>query len=193
MKMTDEQKRQLSQTLWDKLPWMDGVTARLAVGVLDEAGSLRVRGREVLPEEIPSGATARVEYDVLTKNHMTGEFVITRHIEVTSRKVPDPSMALSNQKVANVRYFIVAEAPKTMQEKLIEAFKAAPGGLTDRGLAEYLLARFDVSEKDAEEPKQTIRSHQRGSAREWGESDEDYEKRTGPVYGPETWRGRSRD
>ena len=193
MKMTDEQKRQLSQTLWDKLPWMDGVTARLAVGVLDEAGSLRVRGREVLPEEIPSGATARLEYDVLTKNHMTGEFVITRHIEVTSRKVPDPSMALSNQKVANVRYFIVAEAPKTMQEKLIEAFKAAPGGLTDRGLAEYLLARFDVSEKDAEKPKQTIRSHQRGSAREWGESDEDYEKRTGPVYGPETWRGRSRD
>ena len=193
MKMTDEQKRQLSQTLWDKLPWMDGVTARLAVGVLDEAGSLRVRGREVLPEEIPSGATARVEYDVLTKNHMTGEFVITRHMEITGRKVPDPSMALSNQKVANVRYFIVAEAPKTMQEKLIEAFKAAPGGLTDRGLAEYLLARFDVAEKDAEKPKQTIRSHQRGSAREWGESDEDYEKRTGPVYGPETWRGRSRD
>lgn len=38
----------------------------------------------------------------------------------------------------------------------------------------------------------TIRSHQRGSAREWGESDEEYEKRTGPVYGPEVWRGRSR-
>lgn len=192
MKMTDEQKRQLSQTLWDKLPWMDGVTARLAVGVLDEAGSLRVRGREVLPEEIPSGATARVEYDVLTKNHMTGEFVITRHMEITGRKVPDPrSVAVAHEKVANVRYFIVAEAPKTMREKLVEAFKAAPGGLTDKGLAEYLLTRFDVAEKDTEKPKQTIRSHQRGSARELGESDEEYEKRTGPVYGPEVWRGRS--
>ena len=194
MKMTDEQKRQLSQTLWDKLPWMDGVTARLAVGVLDEAGSLRVRGREVLPEEIPSGATARVEYDVLTKNHMTGEFVITRHMEITGRKVPDPrSVAVAHEKVANVRYFIVAEAPKTMREKLVEAFKAAPGGLTDRGLAEYLMARFDVLEKDAEKPKQTIRSHQRGSARELGESDDEYEKRTGPIYGPEVWRGRSRN
>ena len=193
MKMTGEQKRQLAQTLLE-VPWMDEVTARQAVDVLDEEGSLRVRGREVLPEEIPSGATARVEYDVLTKNHMTGEFVITRHMEITGRKVPDPrSVAVAHEKVANVRYFIVAEAPKTMQEKLIEAFKAAPGSLTDRGLAEYLLARFDVSEKDTEKPKQTIRSHQRGSAREWGESDEEYEKRTGPVYGPETWRGRSRD
>lgn len=35
----------------------------------------------------------------------------------------------------------------------------------------------------------TIRSHQRGSALEWGETLEEYEKRTGPVYGPETWRG----
>ena len=193
MSMTDDQKSDLARTLAEKLPWIDAGTARKAIGVLDEAGALRVRGREVLPEEIPSGATARVEYDVLTKNHMTGEFVITRHMEVTSRKVPDPSMALANQKVANVRYFVVAEAPKTMREKLVEAFKAAPGNLTDRGLAEYLLARFDVSEKDAEEPKRTIRSHQRGSAREWGESDEEYEKRTGPVYGKEVWRGRSRD
>ena len=39
----------------------------------------------------------------------------------------------------------------------------------------------------------TVRSHGRGSAREWGESDEEYEKRTGPVYGPEVLRGRSRD
>lgn len=38
----------------------------------------------------------------------------------------------------------------------MEAFKAAPSSLTDRGLAEYLLARFDVAEKDAEKPKQTI-------------------------------------
>lgn len=193
MSMTDDQKSDLARTLAEKLPWIDAGTARKAIGVLDEEGALRFRGREVLPGEIPNGATARVEYDVLTKNHMTGEFVITRHMEVTSRKVPDPSMALANQKVANVRYFVVAEAPKTMREKLVEAFKAAPGNLTDRGLAEYLLARFDVSEKDAEEPKRTIRSHQRGSAREWGESDEEYEKRTGPVYGPETWRGRSRD
>lgn len=193
MKMTGEQKRQLAQTLLE-VPWMDEVTARQAVDVLDEEGSLRVRGREVLPEEIPSGATARVEYDVLTKNHMTGEFVITRHMEITGRKVPDPrSVAVAHEKVANVRYFIVAEAPKTMREKLVEAFKAAPGSLTDRGLAEYLLARFDVSEKDAEKPKRTIRSHQRGSALEWGESEEEYEKRTGPIYGQETWRGRSRD
>ena len=35
----------------------------------------------------------------------------------------------------------------------------------------------------------TVRSHQRGSAREMGESDEEYEKRTGPVYGREVWRG----
>ena len=193
MTMTDEQKNDLARTVVEKLQWMDWVTARQALDVLDDEGALRVRGREVLPEEIPNGATARVEYDVLTKNHMTGEFVITRHVEVTSRKVPDPSMVLANQKVANVRYFVVAEAPKTMREKLVEAFKAAPGSLTDRGLAEYLLARFDVSEKDTEKPKRTIRSHQRGSAREWGESDEEYEKRTGPVYGPETWRGRSRD
>lgn len=194
MTMTDEQKNDLARTVVEKLPWMDWVTARQALDVLDEEGSLRVRGREVLPEEIPSGATARVEYDVLTKNHMTGEFVITRHMEITGRKVPDPrSVAVAHEKVANVRYFIVAEAPKTMQEKLIEAFKAAPGGLTDKGLAEYLLTRFDVAEKDTEKPKQTIRSHQRGSARELGESDEEYEKRTGPVYGPETWRGRSRD
>ena len=191
MTMTDEQKNDLARTVVEKLQWMDWVTARQALDVLDDEGALRVRGREVLPEEIPNGATARVEYDVLTKNHMTGEFVITRHIEVTSRKVPDPSMALANQKVANVRYFVVAEAPKTMREKLVEAFKAAPGSLTDRGLAEYLLARFDVSEKDTEKPKRTIRSHQRGSARELGESDEEYEKRTGPVYGPEVWRGRS--
>lgn len=192
MTMTDEQKNDLARTVVEKLPWMDWVTARQALDVLDDEGSLRVRGREVLPEEIPSGATARVEYDVLTKNHMTGEFVITRHMEITGRKVPDPrSVAVAHEKVANVRYFIVAEAPKTMQEKLIEAFKAAPGGLTDKGLAEYLLTRFDVAEKDTEKPKQTIRSHQRGSARELGESDEEYEKRTGPVYGREVWRGRS--
>ena len=194
MTMTDEQKNDLARTVVEKLQWMDWVTARQALDVLDDEGALRVRGREVLPEEIPSGATARVEYDVLTKNHMTGEFVITRHMEITGRKVPDPrSVAVAHEKVANVRYFIVAEAPKTMREKLVEAFKAAPGNLTDRGLAEYLLTRFDVAEKDAEEPKRTIRSHQRGSAREWGESDEEYEKRTGPVYGREVWRGRSRD
>ena len=192
MTMTDEQKNDLARTVVEKLPWMDWVTVRQALDVLDDEGALRVRGREVLPEEIPSGATARVEYDVLTKNHMTGEFVITRHMEITGRKVPDPrSVAVAHEKVANVRYFIVAEAPKTMQEKLIEAFKAAPGGLTDKGLAEYLLTRFDVAEKDTEKPKQTIRSHQRGSARELGESDEEYEKRTGPVYGREVWRGRS--
>lgn len=133
MKMTDEQKRQLSQTLWDKLPWMDGVTARLAVGVLDEAGALRVRGREVLPEEIPSGATARVEYDVLTKNHMTGEFVITRHMEITGRKVPDPrSVAVAHEKVANVRYFIVEEPEATLPEQPGRRFKAK----TDRGWIE---------------------------------------------------------
>lgn len=191
MSMTDDQKSDLARTVAEKLPWIDAGTARQAVGVLDEEGALRHRGREVLPGEIPNGATTRVEYDVLTKNHMTGEFVITRHVEVTSRTVPDPSMALAYQKVKNVRYFVVEEAPKTMREKLVEAFKAAPGGLTDKGLAEYLLARFDVSEKDAEKPKQTIRSHQRGSARELGESDEEYEKRTGPVYGREVWRGRS--
>lgn len=191
MTMTDEQKNDLARTVVEKLQWMDWVTARQALDVLDDEGALRVRGREVLPEEIPSRATARLEYDVLTKNHMTGEFVITRHVEVTSRTVPDPSMVLPNQKVKNVRYFVVEEAPKTMREKLVEAFKAAPGSLTDRGLAEYLLARFDVSEKDTEKPKRTIRSHQRGSAREWGESDEEYEKRTGPVYGREVWRGRS--
>lgn len=191
MSMTDDQKSDLARTVAEKLPWIDAGTARQAVGVLDEEGALRHRGREVLPGEIPNGATTRVEYDVLTKNHMTGEFVITRHVEVTSRTVPDPSMALAYQKVKNVRYFVVEEAPKTMREKLVEAFKAAPGSLTDRGLAEYLLARFDVSEKDTEKPKQTIRSHQRGSARELGESDEEYEKRTGPVYGPEVWRGRS--
>lgn len=39
----------------------------------------------------------------------------------------------------------------------------------------------------------TVRSHQRGSAREWNETDEEYEARTGPVYGREVWRGRSRD
>lgn len=53
--------------------------------------------------------------------------------------------------------------------------------------------RVEDAEKESEKQVKTIRSHQRGSAREWGESDEEYEKRTGPVYGPETWRGRSRD
>ena len=194
MSMTEEQKSDLAQTVAEKLPWIDVVTARQAIGVIDDEGALRFRGREVLPHEIPNGAMGRVEYDVLTKNHMTGEFVITRHMEVTSRSGLNlTARPLIDQQVKNVRYFIVEEAPNTMREKLVEAFKAAPGGLTDKGLAEYLLARFDVSEKDAEKPKQTIRSHQRGSARELGESDEEYEKRTGPVYGPEVWRGRSRD
>lgn len=191
MKMTGEQKAELAQTVAEELPWIDGVTARQAVDVLDDEGALRNRGREVLPDEIPNGALGRVEYDVLTKNHMTGEFVITRHMEVTSRSGLNlTARPLIDQKVKNVRYFIVEE-PKTIREQLVEAFKAAPGGLTDKGLAEYLLTRFDVSEKDTEKPKQTIRSHQRGSARELGESDEEYEKRTGPVYGPEVWRGRS--
>ena len=193
MKMTDDQKSDLARTMVEKVPWMDGVTARQALDVLDDEGALRHRGREVLPDEIPNGALGRVEYDVLTKNHMTGEFVITRHMEVTSRSGLNlTARPLIDQKVKNVRYFIVEE-PNTMREQLVETFKSAPSGLTDKGLAEYLLARFDVSEKDAEKPKQTIRSHQRGSAREWDESDEEYEKRTGPVYGPETWRGRSRD
>ena len=191
MKMTGEQKAELAQTVAEELPWIDGVTARQAVDVLDDEGALRNRGREVLPDEIPNGALGRVEYDVLTKNHMTGEFVITRHMEVTSRSGLNlTARPLIDQKVKNVRYFIVEE-PKTIREQLVEAFKAAPGGLTDKGLAEYLLTRFDVSEKDTEKPKQTIRSHQRGSARELGESDEEYEKRTGPVYGREVWRGRS--
>src|SRR5699024_7327161 len=102
MKVTDEEKTELARKLAAEWPWSDGGTARKAIGVLDEAGSLRVRGREVLPEEIPSGSTARVEYDVLTKNHMTGEFVITRHMEITGRKVPDPrSVAVAHEKVAN--------------------------------------------------------------------------------------------
>lgn len=194
MKMTDDHKSDLARTLAEKLPWIDAWTARKAIGLLDEEEALRHRGREVLPDEIPKGATVRVEYDVLVKNYLTGEFVITRHMEVTSRcGLNLTASPLIDQKVKNVRYFVVAEVPETMGEKLMEAFKAAPSSLTDRGLAEYLLARFDVSERDAEEPKQTIRSHQRGSAREMGESDEEYEKRTGPVYGPETWRGRSRD
>lgn len=189
MKMTDEQKAELAQTVAEELPWIDGVTARQAVDVMDDEGALRFRGREVLPDEIPNGAMGRVEYDVLTKNHMTGEFVITRHMEVTSRSGLNlTARPLIDQQVKNVRYFIMEE-PNTMREQLVETFKAAPGGLTDKGLAEYLLARFDVAEKDAEKPKQTIRSHQRGSARELGESDEEYEKRTGPVYGREVWRG----
>lgn len=194
MKMTDEQKNDLARTVAEKLPWIDVVTARQAIGVIDDEGALRFRGREVLPDEIPNGAMGRVEYDVLTKNHMTGEFVITRHMEVTSRSGLNlTARPLIDQQVKNVRYFIVEEAPNTMQEQLVEVFKTAPASLTDKGLAEYLLTRFDVSEKDTEKPKQTIRSHQRGSAREWNETDEEYEKRTGPVYGPEVWRGRSRD
>lgn len=193
MKMTDEQKAELAQTVAEELPWIDGVTARQAVDVMDDEGALRHRGREVLPDEIPNGAMGRVEYDVLTKNHMTGEFVITRHMEVTSRSGLNlTARPLIDQQVKNVRYFIMEE-PNTIREQLVEVFKTAPASLTDKGLAEYLMARFDVTEKDAEKPKQTIRSHQRGSARELGESDEEYEKRTGPVYGPETWRGRSRD
>lgn len=193
MKMTDEQKAELAQTVAEELPWIDAGTARKVVGVLDEEGALRHRGREVLPDEIPNGAMGRVEYDVLTKNHMTGEYVITRHMEVTSRSGLNlTARPLIDQKVKNVRYFIVEE-PNTIREQLVEVFKTAPASLTDKGLAEYLMARFDVTEKGAEKPKQTIRSHQRGSARELGESDEEYEKRTGPVYGPETWRGRSRD
>lgn len=193
MKMTDEQKAELAETVAEELPWIDGVTARQAVDVMDDEGALRFRGREVLPSEIPNGAMGRVEYDVLTKNHMTGEFVITRHMEVTSRNGLNlTARPLIDQQVRNVRYFIMEE-PKPVREQLVEVFKTAPASLTDKGLAEYLLARFDVSEKDTEKPKRTIRSHQRGSAREWGESDEEYEKRTGPVYGREVWRGRSRD
>lgn len=161
MKMTDEQKNDLARTVVEKLPWMDWVTARQALDVLDDEGALRVRGREVLPEEIPNGAMGRVEYDVLTKNHMTGEFVITRHMEVTSRSGLNlTARPLIDQQVRNVRYFIMEEAPNTVREQLVEAFKTAPASLTDKGLAEYLMARFDVAEKDAE-------------------------KRTGPVYGPE--------
>lgn len=190
MSMTDAEKIALARTLSEKSPWMNRNTAKHLIDILDGEGVIRNRGREVLPGEIPKGATARVEYDVLTKNHMTGEFVTTRHMEVTSRKVPDPTAgSMVHQKVANVRYFVVEE-PKTMREKLTEAFEAAPGCLTDRGLAEYLLSRFDVAEKAAKQAK-TIRSHGGGSAVEPMETEDEYRKRIAPVYGPEVWRGRS--
>lgn len=55
-----------------------------------------------------------------------------------------------------------------------------------------LLARaLDRLPATAPKPERTVRSHGRGSALEWGETMEEYEKRTGPVYGPEAWRGRS--
>ena len=127
--MTEEQKSDLAQTVAEKLPWIDVVTARQAIGVIDDEGALRFRGREVLPSEIPKGAMGRVEYDVLTKNHMTGEFVITRHMEITSRNGLNlTARPLIDQQVKNVRYFVVEEAPPaSVPEKPGHRFKATNG------------------------------------------------------------------
>lgn len=129
MGTTDEAKRELARTLADDSPWMNLATARHAIGILDDAGVIRKRGREVLPDEVPKGALYRVEYDVHVMNHITRQSGLDRHVEVTRKattSVVQPQEGATAD-VKNVRYFIVEEPPLTVPEHPGHTFKATNG------------------------------------------------------------------
>lgn len=138
MSLNDAEKRELAETLAAESPWVDLSTARHAIEMLDDAGVLRKRGREVMPDEVPKGALYRVEYDVHWMNHLTRASGLERHVEVTRKattSVVQPQEGVIAD-VKNVRYFIVEEPPLTVPEHPGHPFKAT----TRKGHVEWEFA-----------------------------------------------------